>query len=179
MKCANCDQTVLYTPEMIMREATSGGYMVKKLEAGRLLFENMFFGKEPDVVLNYRLLREAIGHCICDLDRLTTFRGMDSADSHKRAAYLIKWLAKVKPVQPVISRNQAVASPKYSRRVAMANDYFAIYFGIGELDGFGRRELSDKYIDNMAYLLHHHSVDADFLSSELYVLDMYLKGGEV
>ncbi len=83
MKCPDCNASIAYTSSNILRESNSSGYMLRKIEAYTRIYEKFYYGN-PDVALNYRLLREAVGHCICDMDRLTTFRGMDYADQHKK-----------------------------------------------------------------------------------------------
>jgi hypothetical protein len=92
-------------------------------------------------------LREAIEHCICDLDRLTVFRKMDYADRHKKAAYAIKWFVKIKPIQMVVQSNQRLEMPTYTKDVAMANDNYAIIVGLSELDSFAPTMLPASYVN--------------------------------
>lgn len=178
MQCPNCHEPFVYTPGSILSKARESGYIQQKMTVCLGLYERIFYGN-PDVYLNYRLLREAVEHCICDLDRLTTFRGFHNADSHKKAAYTMKWFARIKPVQIVVSKNQQLSSPKYSESVLRANDIYSVLAGFTEMESVKPGRISKEYIANLAYLLHHHPVDADFLSSEMYVLDMYLRGKKV
>ncbi len=132
---------------------------------------------KSDTYLNYRLLREAVESYICDVDRLICFRSVNNADEHKKAAYLIKWICKIKPIQVVLRKNQNEADEYCRLSNRLANELYAVTLGLSELNcrNPGGR-LSPGYLRNLLYLLHHHTVDADFLASELYVVERHLNG---
>jgi hypothetical protein len=108
-----------------------------------------------------------IESCFCDTYRLKFFRELHNEDIHKRAAFLIVWIAKIKPIQ----YEQQFAPNK--KQDLFVNEVYAIYVGLGILQispqiikmGF------EGYYENLLYLLHHHEVFPEQLASEMFLLD--------
>lgn len=172
MDCNHCGKKIYYTPRDILSQAHKSGFFVCKfdycVEAFNARFPDANAGR---IILNYRILKEALGHYICDMDRLTSFRGMPYSDEHKKAAYLIKWIAKCKPIHMVVTQSQTNADPAYSVGEALANELYAVWLGFTELS-VPPADIPQHYTKNLIYLLHYHSIDADCLASELFLLDV-------
>ncbi|MDR0868218.1 MAG: hypothetical protein LBP75_07060 [Planctomycetota bacterium] len=84
--------------------------------------------KFSGVRLNQYVLAEAVEHYFCDIYRLKFFRPVEHADNHKKAAYTMKWLAKIRPIQ--ITAHDA----RLDRQTLLANDFFAVYCGYALLE---------------------------------------------
>lgn len=119
--------------------------------------------------LNKHVLLNAIESCVCDLHRLGTFRDI-TPDRHKEAAFLIKWIMMLRPIQI----HADTADP--SRVVLLANEYLAIEVGLmivltsANVTAVIREERG--YIENLIYLLHYHPcVSPEQFASELYQLE--------
>ena len=123
-----------------------------------------------NIYLNKYVLQHAVESYYCDLYRLTIFRGI-RADYHKQAAFLIKWIVKLRPVQI----HADVQNPRLP--VLLCNEYLAVTVGLVVLF----RSITDSakvvideadYIHNLVYLLHFHScISPEQLASELYLLE--------
>ena len=120
--------------------------------------------------LNKYVLKHAIESYYCDLHRLTIFRGI-TADRHKQAAFLIKWLTKLRPVQI----HADLVNP--SAPVMLSNEYLAVAVGFVILFRSVTAPnqiitVEKGYIQNLVYLLHFHScMSPEQLASELYQLE--------
>lgn len=142
----------------------------KKDILGRLrLFEQIYnehIEQWRGCYLNPYLLREAVESYYCDIYRLKFFRSVNRINEHKKAAYTMKWLARIRPVQ---------VHPGFGADMTtlMANAYFALVAGLTLLD-VGRETKGDEwwsaFITDMAYLLHYHSVSVETLTQEMCVL---------
>lgn len=133
------------------------------------LFEqvyNEYVDRWRDVYLNPYLLREAVESYYCDIYRLKFFRQVDRINEHKKAAYTMKWLARIRPVQM-----REGAGP--AKSIVMVNAYFALMAGLTLLD-VDNNAIKDEwwrtFITDMTYLLHHHSVSVETLTQAMSVL---------
>ncbi len=120
----------------------------------------------PGVHLNHYLLREAVESYFCDIYRLKFFRPVNRINKQKQAAYTMKWLARIRPVQLIDGFGADVPT-------IMVNAYFALVAGLTLLDvdhGAKDNEWWDTFITEMTYLLHYHSVSVETLTQALCVL---------
>ncbi len=132
------------------------------------------FNEWTGVFLNPDLLFEAVASCYCDMYRLKFFRNVQWVDDHKKAAYTMKWIARIRPIQ--IHRG-AVATPASIK----ANACYAAYCGLALLGirkDWETNEWWGRWLGNMIYLLHYHSAPVEFLSSEMCALKTLDDSGE-
>ena len=61
-------------------------------------YKDYFTKIGQSIELNSQVLHEALASAYCDMYRLTVFRGIKNADRHKRAAFLVKWITKLRPI---------------------------------------------------------------------------------
>ena len=123
----------------------------------------------PDIELNKKILYEAFGSAYCDMYRLTVFRGIRNADTHKKAAFLTKWIAKLRPIQIHHYTNA---------QVQYVNELFAVTVAMTVM-GIPPTKVLDsghlkKYADNLIYLLHYHACAPEQLASELFLLESHV-----
>jgi len=137
----------------------------------KLLCERAFLPEDAShIYLNKYLLQHAVESYYCDLYRLTIFRGIQ-ADYHKQAAFLIKWIVKLRPVQI----HADVINPRLP--ALLCNEYLAITVGLvvlfrSVINSAQVVTSESDYICNLAYLLHFHScISPEQLASELYQLE--------
>ena len=122
------------------------------------------------IYLNKHIVQHAVESYYLDLYRLTVFRGI-TADHHKQAAFLIKWIIKFRPVQI----HADVFDPHLS--ALLSNEHLAIAVGLVVLfrsTTDSKRAIINEaeYICNLVYLLHFHSnISPEQLASELYQLE--------
>ena len=123
----------------------------------------------PDIELNKKILYEAFGSAYCDMYRLTVFRGIRHADVHKKAAFLIKWIAKLRPIHI----HRCTNAP-----IQYVNELFAVTVAMTVM-GIPPNQVLDsvplkKYADNLVYLLHYHACSPEQLASELFLLESHV-----
>lgn len=127
---------------------------------------NRVCGEWPGIYLNPYLLRMTVESYFCDLYRLKFFRPVEYANEHKKAAYTMKWIARVRPIQ--MTGGYGADTP-----TLMANAYFALMAGLMFLHidcDVRNNQWWRKYVTDMVYFLHYHSVSVESLSSEMRVL---------
>jgi hypothetical protein len=120
--------------------------------------------------LNTGILFNAIESYYFDLQRAKYFHKIEFANQHKRAAFMMLWIAKIKPV--MIDQN--VQDKKLNKRQILANELFAILLGLNFLD-INIDAISKKYLKNLIYTLHYRNVDGMVLSSQMYLLEISTK----
>jgi hypothetical protein len=152
------------TPKDILNETVIQKSITKLMRSCVRIYHKQF-SKNTSLLLNVRLLRESVESSYCDLYRLKFFRGVHQEDTHKRSAFSIKWLSKIKPIQNI---GQDTTS-----KAIYANELFAINIGLNILE-ISPKQLYHKhrvYFANLIYLLHFHACDPEQLASEMYLLD--------
>ena len=133
---------------------------------------NIFHGfKENDIFndylyLNKALLYKAVYSYFIDLQRTKCFHNIPFADRHKKAAYTMKWIAKVKPIQI----KHTVAVEKIDEECMQANEWFAFIAGVSFLN-ISLDKLPDHFIKNILYILQYRDVECLVLSSKMYLLE--------
>lgn len=162
-------------PDPILQELqrTTPEWLVKRLgpriNARMHLLDQVYqrtFASWPGQYLNTRILRMAVESYYCDLYRLKFFRNVEWADEHKKAAYTIKWLSVLRPIQ--IHRGAET-----DMSLLMVNGHYAVMAGLTLLDiktGWKDDSWWVTYVANLNYLLHYHSPSVEQLSSEMCVL---------
>jgi hypothetical protein len=161
-----------YTPTDILNDPDyQDGIAIHFVSASNVY--KKYLGHWRNVYLNEQILFEAIASCYCDVYRLQVFRGIMHEDSHKRAAFLMKWICKFRPIQ--ISTNNYINAPA----IILANEIFAVEVALTILninsDDFFRNSRLNGYAKNLVYLLRFHSCGDEQLASELFLFERYAK----
>ena len=153
------------TPQHILDNPMMREQVLRHMDGITDVFQRQF-SQNSNLVLNKALLRETVESCLCDVYRLKFFRDIHQEDIHKRAAFFMIWLAKIKPVQLTTNRVQ-------SKCEVFANELLALFFGLTMLDISPKQLISThpQYFGNVPYLLHFHSCSPEQLASELFLLE--------
>jgi hypothetical protein len=114
--------------------------------------------------LNMSMVRHCIESSVLDLQRTTDFHEIVCPDRHKRAAYYMKWIVKLKPVQ--IKQNDSTAG----RAMFLINEMYALHYGLNLLNA-DLKNISSGYVLNLMYTLHYRPIIAEVLSSKMYLLE--------
>ncbi|MBF0133212.1 MAG: hypothetical protein HQL75_11585 [Magnetococcales bacterium] len=120
------------------------------------------------VEMDKRILRFCVERYREDLGLFEKKRGYE-ADPHKEAAFVIKWISKLKPIQLF----QTDQSTTYSK--LYANEILAFYCGMNILD-VDMPLIPLKYLMHFLRNLHDYPVVAETLASEMYLLQQCAKG---
>ncbi len=118
------------------------------------------------IFLHPDILFEAVASSYQDIYRLKFFRNVQWVDAHKKAAYTMKWIARMRPIQ--LHRG-----PPATIAMFRVNAWYAVRCGLvllGVQSDWASDPWWKNYTGNLAYLLHYHSPSVEQLSSEMYVL---------
>jgi hypothetical protein len=125
--------------------------------------------------LNEDILQFAVGSCIEDLTRYTTFSNSEQPDRHKVSAYLMKWLSIAKPIQ-TNNIEEGVLSDSNSQLVFDANYTFALRIGLAWL-GLNKDTFHycpPNYFNFLKYSLKFRRVSGRMLAGDLYLLEQMI-----
>ena len=120
------------------------------------------------VYLNNDLLYIVIKSYFDDIEKFKKYSGSELADHHKQAAFTIKWISKVKPIQikPDIESN---------KHILLCNSLFAIYVGLAFLLGVTPNNIPLEYYEHLIYTTFYREVNAKQLAGALFVLEQYAR----
>lgn len=151
-------------PSQILDSLKMQETILRRLHLLCEIYENTFAGWKG-VKLNEYLLREAVESCLCDIYRLKVFRGIQQEDEHKQAAFLVKWISKIRPVQVFDDSSYNVTS-------LLVNEIFAVNVALVILNIIpSKLTIKSQYVSNLLYLLHFHPCAVEQVASELYLLE--------
>jgi hypothetical protein len=113
---------------------------------------------------------EAVYSYFFDITRVKCFHtGIHHADSHKKAAFTMKWLMKFRPLQIAVPLPDIDDAYK-KKTVYRANELFAIEFALNFLR-INQDQVPQNYIGNLVYTLRFRDIDPLVLSSQMYLLE--------
>lgn len=140
----------------------------RRIHSLKTLFRTMAMrGGWYSVEMNDAILASCVACYFKDLERHKSSHNFPYADQHKRAAYTIKWVVKLRPIHPTET------GPPLPLRGHMANELFAVFAGLEHLalPDQAITHFSRAYLRNLLYNLRHHPVIAETLASEMYLLE--------
>jgi hypothetical protein len=155
------------TPKHILRNPLMHNTVLNRIKLVKDAFEQYY--RWNGVYLNEDLLRETVESCYCDIYRLRVFRGIEQEDKHKQAAFLMKWIVKIRPVQIQCGFKNTPQSVLLINEILAVSTAFVI-LRIPPASLLKNPRYGD-YVRNMLYLLHFHSCSPEQLSSELFLLE--------
>jgi len=124
---------------------------------------NIFTDK---VYINEALLYRSVYSYYVDLQRTKCYHNIPLADPHKKAAFTMKWLTKVKPIQI----KHTIEVDQIDEVTQQANEWFAFIAGMSFLDT-SIDKIPDHYISNILYILQYRDIECLVLSSQMYLLE--------
>ena len=116
-----------------------------------------------DINLNADILHHAVISYMLDIGRMQTFHAIAIPDRHKRAAFLMAWIVKMRPIQ----LNSGI---KATEGLLLINEIFAIHAGFAALKIKGQ-VFTPGYLRNLTYILHFRNVTPEVLASSMYLLE--------
>lgn len=116
------------------------------------------------VYLNQALAANCVERYFMDLNETKDAHAIHYADAHKRAAFSLKWIVKVRPVQ--IERGVKVVE----KGVLLINELFAVFFALEHLK-ITFSNIETGYLRNLLYTLRYRDFDPEVLASEMYLLE--------
>ena len=116
--------------------------------------------------LNKDLLYIAIKSYFDDIEKFKQYSGSILADQHKQAAFTIKWISKIKPIQ--INPNF-----KINKQIILINSLFAIFTGSSFLLKVTPENIPMNYYKHLIYSTLYRDIDAKQLAGALFLLEEY------
>lgn len=139
------------------------------------LFENDFLkglkeSSRSSIYLNKELLHCAIKAYFDDIERYKAYAGSEFADSHKQAAYTIKWINRFKPIQ--IREGVVMDTTLLS-----INATFALTVGFVFLDRSIVDGMTDRFFRHLVYMLTYREPTGKSLATLMYAIECATKTG--
>ena len=123
--------------------------------------------REPEwahIKLNGGILANCVQSILYDLDRTKDFHCIEEADRHKRAAYTMKWIARLRPLQLLTDKKSV------KRSLLLVNEAYAFAAGFSYLQA-DRKNISISFLRNLLYTLHFRNIDGGIFSASMYLLE--------
>ena len=115
------------------------------------------------------LLYIALKSYFDDIEKFKQYSGSNLADQHKQAAFAIKWISKVKPIQIKPNTN----TEYYNKHIIMFNSLFAILLGSTFLLEVIPDNIPSGYYEHLIYTTLYREVDAKQLAGVMFLLEKY------
>jgi hypothetical protein len=115
------------------------------------------------VYLNKFILRHVVESYFLDLKRMKVFHQITHADQHKRAAFTMLWVTKLRPVQ-------IYPDVDMTEELLLANEQFALHAGLAHLN-INSSDISKVSLRNLIYTLHFRQPSPEILASTMYFLE--------
>lgn len=126
-------------------------------------YAQKFQGGYSDIHLDPRLLRHAVEVSLLNILDFKEVHGFPYADRHKRAAFLMYWVARIKPIQIESDAN-------FTPALGVVNETYAILLGLNHLN-ITPNDLPDGYMKHLLYALHRGHTDCISLAREMFLLE--------
>lgn len=149
------------TPEDLLNELPVGKVLERLKTYGGFYIKH-FQPHYNGIYVNLKLLRHAVEKSLLTTLYVKNYHGIEYADEHKRAAFSMYWIARIKPIQI-----DSDANVKESH--LLINEIFGVYIGLGHLN-INCHDISPKYFLHLLYTLHNRNVTPEELASEMYLL---------
>ena len=136
--------------------------ILRRLETIETAFQKLKTSEyfKDGIILNLNILYITISNYYQSLDK---HKNDVKEDRYLLAAYTIKWLVKLRPIQILNNIN-------IDTKALLANEIFAMLIGLNILD-IKIESIPDEYIKKMIYDLRNNEVDTDSLAREFYLLE--------
>ena len=118
---------------------------------------------KESVYLNKELLAVTIKSYFDDIYRYKLYAHSEFADKDKKSGYLIKWLAKIKPIQ-------ILKDAIFSEKLAGVNSFFAVFVGLVFLEikpdsNYMKKIIESELYDELLYTASFRDICPKQLSS--------------
>lgn len=116
------------------------------------------------VYLNTSILENLFEHYFRDVDETKDKHEIINADRHKRAAFTMKWLMRLRPIQ--IERGVKISKTD----ILIANELFACFAALEHLE-ISFRDIDENWLRNLLFTLRYRDFCAEAMGSEMYLLE--------
>lgn len=117
--------------------------------------------------INTLFLTDACESYFIDLERHRDFHRLDIADRHKRAAFLFKWLARIRPIN-LSAYKQGPGAGK----AIHVNAYFALMAALGELNVDVHKLAQTAAVQHFIYAASYRDIHAESWALTFCLLEM-------
>ena len=131
------------------------------LKAFHLFTDSWPTEDQNQIALNQQVLRMVSESYFKDLERKKNFHGIQYADEHKRAGYMLKWIMRFRPIQ-LVSENCGVSS-------LLANEHFALTVAL-RIVRVAPTKLNRDLYKNLIYALRYRHIDANAWALSFFLL---------
>jgi len=161
---------MLYTPDAILGRI-GPEKILARFHSLNTIYEARFQQKWPNTFLQKYILRHTVESYFCDLQHSKDFHDIELANRHKVAAFTMKWIVKMRPIQ--VQENSVPKTPAE----LLPNEIFALMAGLRFLSA-DITQLSASLLRSLLYMLHHRPIDAESLSATMYAIECGLNGSK-
>ena len=150
-------------------------YIITKIDKKRLLEKvperldtlvdifNAAFKDVSGIYINKGILQDVVVSYLFDLWRAKAFHQIEHADQHKRAAFTMIWIARLRPIQ--IHQDTDMTDD-----LLFVNELFAIHAGLAHLE-INVSDITSTYLRNLIYTLHFRQPTPEVFASMMYLLE--------
>lgn len=110
------------------------------------------------------LLRDVVANYYADLHVTKSFHGIGYADCHKRAAFTLKWIVRLRPIQLRQRRTPAPLA------LYILNEVFATRAALAFIN-IDPQKYTEGFFDAFVTMCHRRELDSEVLSALMYCLD--------
>ena len=159
-KCKDCEraQQDERTEQESKRIIVIKSLFDKFLKKNQLLLEN-------SVYMNNDLLELVVKSYYDDVYRFKDYTGSEMADRHKQAAFTIKWISKIKPIQ-------IKEGSKANKYILMVNSSFAVFLGFSFFDPVVSKKVSAPFLQHLIYSTLYRNISDKQLAASLYLMEV-------
>ncbi|MDR0687259.1 MAG: hypothetical protein LBF55_01060 [Prevotellaceae bacterium] len=124
------------------------------------------------ICLNRVILAGVVRSYFDDIERFKEYTKSEYADRHKQAAYTIKWIAKLKPIQIKIDKEGDEIYQNMPQELMEINARFALYVAmVLFLDAQIISLMSKKIFDHLVYTAMFRDISGRQLALSLYLME--------
>ena len=99
---------------------------------------------------------------------MKAFHGIEYADAHKRAAFIMLWIKRTHPIQLHTHANM-------TESLIVVNELYGISLGLNHLS-IRLERIPDHLFRNLIYTLHFRHIEPEVLAFSMYLLERGAKG---
>ena len=161
--CITCDKCKKeYLQERFVKEKT-------RFDTLKSMYQSFCLSLSDETVKSIRIdggiLYLVVKSYFDDIYRFKDYTGSKLADQHKQAAYMIKWISKLRPIQ-------IIADIPYSDEIVWINSSFSIYTGLNFLHVPNIFEhVSESLYETLMYTTQYRYVSGKQLAPLLYLIE--------
>ena len=116
--------------------------------------------------LSLEVLRHCVDNYFIDIERLKDFHGSERVNRHRQAAYTLKWVSKLRPIQ--MERGHAITDASM-----YINEIYAIHLALAYLRK-AATSLDRQVLADLLYDLHFRPTDGEVLTLVMRLIDATL-----